>query len=70
MNSIKNMRELELYREKLKYRELLSEKELIDSTADIIDDFSGMVRDYAFELGTRMVWFFFKNKKSNNHNSG
>ena len=68
------MRELNLYRQKLKYRELLMEKELTDTTVDLINHFSDQLKKFAVEFGTKMIWKFFKGKKQNKntekHNKG
>ncbi len=49
------MRELSLMREKLKYQEQLYEKEMVASTAGIVDNLTGKLRDLAFDFGTRLV---------------
>ena len=63
MKKIKNLTELELYRQKLKYKEKLLEKEIVGNTSVLIEHFSDLLKDYAFDLGTRLIWLFFKNKK-------
>ena len=50
------MRELHLMREKLEYQEKLLEKEMIDSTADLIEHFSDKLREMAFDLGTQLMF--------------
>ena len=57
------MRELHLMREKLEYQEKLLEKEMIDSTADLIEHFSDKLRDMAFDLGTRLVFRLIASKR-------
>lgn len=59
------MRELNLYRQKLKYRELLMEKELTGTTVDLIHHFGDELKEFAVEFGAKMVWFFLKGKKKN-----
>lgn len=55
MKAIRNMRELTLMKQKLEYQEQLYEKEMVASTADIIENLSDKLRDLAFDLGTRIV---------------
>jgi hypothetical protein len=63
MKRIKNMTELELFRQKLKYKEKLFEKDLIGSTADLTDHFTHKIRDFAFDFGMRMFRFLFSSNK-------
>ena len=65
MKEFKNITELQLYRQKLKYKEKLLEKEIIGSTAGLIDYFTDTLRDYAFDLGAYMVSLLFKKGKRN-----
>lgn len=65
MKEFKNLTDLKLYKQKLRYKELLLEKELIGSTAGVIEHFTDKVRDYAFDLGTHLVSNLFKNRKRN-----
>jgi len=65
MKELKNLTDLQLYKQKLKYKELLLEKELIGSTAGVIDHFTDKVKDYAFDLGTHLVSILFKHRKRN-----
>ncbi len=55
MKAIKNMRELNLMKQKLEYQEKLYEKELTASTADVIDNLADKLRDVAFDLGSRLI---------------
>ena len=63
MKKIKNLTELELYKQKLKFKEKLLEREIVGNTSDLIEHFSDKLKDYAFDLGTKLVWLIFKNKK-------
>ena len=68
MKPIKNMRELELMREKLKYQELLYEKELVESSTELVDSVTDKLKDAAIEIGTRLLLRLFspsKKKKAN-----
>lgn len=55
MKAIKNMRELNLMKQKLEYQEKLYEKELTASTADVVDNLADKLRDVAFDLGSRLI---------------
>jgi hypothetical protein len=56
MKAIKNMRELDLMREKLEYQELFYEKELVGNSAEIIDNVTDKLKDAAFDLGTKLLF--------------
>jgi len=61
------MRELELMKDKLKFKEELVEKELINSSANVLDNLTDKVKDLAFDLGTHFamqIVSFFRRKKS------
>ncbi|MFO8068067.1 MAG: hypothetical protein R6U11_10845 [Bacteroidales bacterium] len=60
MKTIRNMRELQLVKQKLEYQEKLCEKEMAASTADIVDNMADKLKDVAFDLGTRLILRFFK----------
>ncbi|MBN2891335.1 MAG: hypothetical protein JXL97_05675 [Bacteroidales bacterium] len=55
MRRIKNMRELELLQNNLKFKEQLAEKELAGSSAKILDNLTGKIKDLAFDLGTHLT---------------
>ena len=59
MKAIKNMRELELMREKLKYQELLYEKELVDSSAELVESVTDKLKEAAIDIGTRLLFRLF-----------
>jgi hypothetical protein len=63
MKKIRNMTDLELVRQKLKYRELILEKDIIGSTADLTEHFTDLIKDFAFDFGTRIFWFLFRTKE-------
>jgi len=68
MKPIKNMRELDLMREKLKYQELLYEKELVESSGELVESVTDKLKDAAIEIGTRLLLRLFssaKKKKAN-----
>lgn len=64
MKPVKNMRELNLVKNNLEYRELLYEKELTESTADMVNTFGDKLKDFAFEVGTKLVLVLFKRNKN------
>ena len=45
------MRELELLEEKLKFQEKYAEKELVDSSANILDNLTHKLKDIVFDFG-------------------
>ncbi|QGY42300.1 hypothetical protein GM418_01090 [Maribellus comscasis] len=55
MKRIKNMRELVLMQEKLKFQEKFVEKELVESSANILDNLSDKIKDLAYDLGTNLT---------------
>lgn len=55
MKALKNMRELQLMKQKLEYQERLYEKEITGSTADILDNLTDKLRDLAFQFGSHLV---------------
>lgn len=55
MSAIKNMRELSLMKQKLQIKEELYEKELVGSTAEVLDNLTDKLRDLAFEFGMRLT---------------
>ncbi|HDR50482.1 MAG TPA: hypothetical protein ENN90_02515 [Mariniphaga anaerophila] len=63
MRTVKSMRELRLLRQKLEYQEKLYEKEITESTADIIDNFTDKLRDMAFSFGTHLVFQFIQRRR-------
>jgi len=63
MKAIKNMRELNLMREKLKYKQLLYEKEMVGNSAEIIDNVTDKLKEAAFDLGTRLIFLLISPSK-------
>lgn len=55
MSAIKNRRELRLMKQKLQIKEKLYEKELVGSTADVLDNLTDKLRDLTFEFGMRLA---------------
>lgn len=49
------MRELELMKDKLKFQEKLAEKELLGSSANVIDNLTDKFKNLAFDLGTYLI---------------
>jgi hypothetical protein len=65
LKNIKSMRELSLYRQNLEYEEKLLEQKVAGISEDIIDNFTDKLRDFTFNLTTRLIsQFFSKRKKS------
>lgn len=62
------MRELELLQNNLKFKEQLAEKGLAGSSAKILDNLTGKIKDLAFDLGTQLtmeiISLFRKNKSA------
>lgn len=63
MKTLKNMRELQLMKQKLEYQEKLYEKEIVGSTADIVDNLTDKIRDWAFQFGTHLILQLIHGKK-------
>lgn len=55
MKTIRNMRELKMMKKQIRYKEKLYEKELIGSSADVFENLSYMLRDFAFEFGMKLA---------------
>lgn len=55
MAKIKNLRELNLMKQKLQVKEKLYEKELVASTAFLVDHLTDKLRDLTFEFGMRIT---------------
>lgn len=55
MKAVKNLRELQLLKQKLEYQERLYEKEITGSVADIVDNLTDKLRDVAFQFGSHLV---------------
>jgi len=60
------MRELKLMKKQLQYKEQLYEKEMIGSSANVFENLSDSIRDFAFEFGmklaTRLVTGYWRHK--------
>ncbi len=69
MKAIRNMRELKLMKKQLQYKEQLYEKELIGSSANVFENVSDSIRDFAFEFGmrlaTRLITGYWRHKGKN-----
>jgi hypothetical protein len=55
MKALKNMRELQLMKQKLEYQERLYEKEIAGSADDIVDNLTDKLRDLAFQFGAHLI---------------
>lgn len=55
MRIIRNKRELQMLRHKLKYEEKILERELSDASADLVTDLNWKVRGLSFDIGSRLV---------------
>lgn len=65
LNKIKSIRELSLYRQNLEYQEKILEQKVAGISANIVDNFTDKLRDFTFNLTTRLITqFFSKRKKS------
>lgn len=63
MKPIRNLHELELVKQKLKYKEALNEKQLTDTTAKIVNNFTDGLKDFAFDLAMNIVLKLFAGKE-------
>jgi len=55
MKPVRNMRELGMLKKQLKYQEELYEKQIVGSTADIVENLTDKLRDIAMDMGTRII---------------
>ena len=55
MKTVRNMRELGMLKKQLKYQEELYEKQIVGSTADIVENLTDKLRDIAMDMGTRVI---------------
>jgi hypothetical protein len=55
MKAVRNMRELSMLKKQLKYQEELYEKQIVGSTADIVENLTDKLRDIAMDMGTRVI---------------
>ncbi|SHJ29577.1 hypothetical protein SAMN05444280_11594 [Tangfeifania diversioriginum] len=55
MKPVRNMRELGMLKKQLKYQEELYEKQIVGSTADIVENSTDKLRDIAMDMGTRII---------------
>jgi hypothetical protein len=60
MKTIRNIRELNLMKQKLEYQEKLYEKELTLSAAEIVDNLALKLRDLAFDMSLRLLFQLIK----------
>jgi len=60
MTAIKNIHDLKLQRQKLKYEEKLLRKEISSVSADVLEDLNFKLRDFAFDLSSRLMLEFIK----------
>ena len=58
MKSIRNMRELKMMKKQLQYKEQLFEKEMVGSSAGVLENLGDQLRDFAFEFGMRLATRF------------
>lgn len=52
---LRNLRELQLMKEKLRYETILYEKEIIQSSSSVVDNLTDKLKDVAYDVGTRMA---------------
>jgi hypothetical protein len=70
MKTIKNMRELNLMKQKLEYQEKLYEKELTISATEVVDNLTLKLRDAAFDMSVRLILQLInRGSKHNNSNN-
>lgn len=68
MRTIRNKRELQMLRHKLKYEEKILQKDISGVSADLLTDLNWKVRGLTFDLGSKLVLLLIqsmrKSKKS------
>ncbi len=55
MRTIRNRRELQMLRHKLKYEEKILEREISDASADLVADLNWKVKGLTFDIGSRVI---------------
>jgi len=65
LKRIKSIRELSLYRQNLKYQEKILEQKVANISSDIVDNFTVRLRDFTFNLTTRLITQLFSKRRSN-----
>ena len=65
LKSIRNMRELSLYKQNLEYKTKFYEKEVAGISEDIIDNFADKVKELTFNVSSKLIAQFFGKKRNN-----
>ncbi len=55
MRTIRNKRELQMLRHKLKYENKILERDFSNVSADLLADFNWKLRGLTFDIGSRLV---------------
>jgi len=57
MKKIRNKRELQMIRHRMRYEEKILEKEFSDISADLVSDLNWTAKSLTFDLGSKLVLF-------------
>ena len=63
VKTISTMHELKLIKQKLEYKEKLYEKEVAGASADIVDKLSDKLKEFVFNVGSRLIFQLFRSGK-------
>jgi hypothetical protein len=64
LNKIKSIRELSLYRQNLEFQEKVLEQKVVGISADLADNFTDKLRDFTFNITSRLITQMFSRKKA------
>lgn len=63
MKQIRNMRELNMMRQKLEYKKMLYEKEIAGSSADVAENLMDKAKDALFDIGFRIFYKLLRSRR-------
>jgi hypothetical protein len=69
MKKIRNKRDLQMLRHKLRYKEKILEKEISDVSAELISDLNWNAKSLTFEMGSRLIVFLIQTLKKSKKRS-
>ena len=69
IKGISTMHELKLIKQKLEYKEKLYEKEVAEVSADIVDNLTDKLKEFVFNVGSRLIFQLFKSGKESSGKS-
>ena len=64
MKQVRNMRELNMMRQKLEYQTKLYEKEIADSSSDVVENLMDKAKDVLFDVGFRIFYKLIRSRRN------